>query len=137
MLQAAHQSLDAGRYQEAIAAYKAVLRRHPDNVEAITHLGVILALAGHADNALEAFDRALEIEPGYAHAWWDKGRVLAEQKGDDRGAIAAWERFLQVSPQGPDRAQAETWIREARSRLAAPGGGAGRASAPAATRSTP
>ena len=43
MLQAAHASLDAGRYQEAIAAYTAVLKRDPQNVNAITHLGVILA----------------------------------------------------------------------------------------------
>jgi tetratricopeptide (TPR) repeat protein len=119
MLQAAHQSLDAGRYQEAIAAYTAVLRREPANVDAITHLGVILALAGHADNALEAFDRALAIDPGYAHALWDKGRVLAEQKSDDRGAVAAWERFLRVAPPGPDRTQAEAWIKAARARLAA------------------
>ena len=118
MLQAAHQSLDAGRYQEAIAAYTAVLRRQPTNVDAITHLGVILSLAGHADNALEAFAKALSIEPDYAHALWDKGRVLAEQKQDDRGAIAAWEHFLRVASPGPDRAQAEAWIKAARARLA-------------------
>src|SRR5262249_20178681 len=35
MLQAAHASLDAGRYQEAIAAYTAVLKRDPRNVDAI------------------------------------------------------------------------------------------------------
>jgi tetratricopeptide (TPR) repeat protein len=119
MLAAAHQSLDAGRYQEAIAAYKAVLRREPKNVEAITHLGVILGLAGHADGALEAFDRALAIDPGYAHAWWDKAGVLQDQKQDYAGAATAWERFLALAPDGPDRAQAEGRLREARQRAAA------------------
>jgi tetratricopeptide (TPR) repeat protein len=118
MLAAAHQSLDAGRYQEAIAAYKAVLRREPKNVEAITHLGVILGLAGHADGALEAFDRALAIDPGYAHAWWDKAGVLQDHKQDYAGAAAAWERFLTLTPDGPDRAQAEGRLREARQRAA-------------------
>jgi tetratricopeptide (TPR) repeat protein len=120
MLQAAHASLDAGRYQEAIAAYKAVLARHPDHVEAITHLGVILAQAGHADGALEAFDRALAIDPGYAHAWWDKAGVLFDQKQDYSGAITAWERFLAIAPAaGPDRDQARARIQDARQRLAA------------------
>lgn len=118
MLRAAHTSLDAGRYQEAIAAYKAVLARDPRNVDAITHLGVILAIAGHADGAIEAFDRALAINPDYPHALWDKARVLAEQKQDPKGAIAAWERFAKVVPPGPDRDQALALIQEAKRRLA-------------------
>ena len=84
MLQAAHASLDAGRYQEAIAAYTAVLRREPRNVDAITHLGVILAIAGHHADALEAFDEALAIDPNYAHALWDKAgtqEALEDQRG--------------------------------------------------------
>jgi tetratricopeptide (TPR) repeat protein len=131
MLRAAHASLDAGRYQEAIAAYKAVLKREPQNVEAITHLGLILAVAGHTDGALEALDRALAIDPGYAHAWWDKARLLYEQRQDYAGAIAAWERFVQVGPPGPDREHALSQIREARTRLAAkPAGGATPPAAP-------
>ncbi|HEV8309726.1 MAG TPA: tetratricopeptide repeat protein [Methylomirabilota bacterium] len=117
MLRAAHASLDAGRYPEAIAAYKAVLKRDPQNVDAITHLGVILALAGHADAALEAFDRALAIDSSYPHALWDKARVLYELRQDYAGAIAAWERFVAVAPPGDDREQALSRIGEARARL--------------------
>jgi tetratricopeptide (TPR) repeat protein len=119
MLKAAHQSLDAGRYQEAIAAYKAVLKRQPENVDAITHLGIILGIAGHADGALEAFDRALAIQPDYAHALWDKARVLSEQRQDYAGAIATWERFIAVSGPGEDRERAQALIREARAKAAA------------------
>jgi tetratricopeptide (TPR) repeat protein len=117
MLDAAHQSLDAGRYQEAIAAYRAVLNRDPRNVEALTHLGVILAIAGHTEHALEAFDKALAIDPGYAHAWWDKGRVLYEAGQDYRGAIEALERFVQLVPEGEDRERARGLIKEATRRL--------------------
>jgi regulator of sirC expression with transglutaminase-like and TPR domain len=117
MLRAAHASLDAGRYQEAIAAYRAILKRDPKNVEAITHLGVILALAGHYPEALEAFDRALAIDPGYAHALWDKAGVL-EAQGDHAGVVATLERFVRVAPAGPDRDRAEARIRDARARVA-------------------
>lgn len=119
MLRAAHTSLDEGRYQEAIAAYKAVLKRDPENVDAITHLGVMLAIAGHADGAVEAFDRALAIQPDYPHALWDKARVLSEARQDYAGAIALWERFVRVAPPGQDREQALARIREAKARLAA------------------
>ena len=118
MLKAAHASLDAGRYQEAIAAYTAVLRREPRNVDAITHLGVILALAGHNADALEAFDRALAIDPNYAHALWDKAGVQEVQQ-DHAGAIATLERFVRVAPAGPDRDRAQERLREAKARLAA------------------
>jgi tetratricopeptide (TPR) repeat protein len=118
MLKAAHASLDAGRYQEAIAAYTAVLRREPRNVDAITHLGVILALAGHQAEALEAFDRALAIDPDYAHALWDKAGVQ-EARQDHAGALATLEHFIRVAPPGPDRDRAQERIREAKARLAA------------------
>jgi tetratricopeptide (TPR) repeat protein len=118
MLRAAHASLDAGRFQEAIAAYTAVLKREPQNVDAITHLGVILALAGHHAEALEAFDRALAIDPDYAHALWDKAGVL-EARQDHAGAVATLERFVRVAPAGPDRDQAQERLRQAKARLAA------------------
>lgn len=121
MLAAAHQSLDAGRYQEAIAAYRAVLKRDPKNVDAITHLGVILSVAGHDDNALEAFDKAITIDPTYAHAYWDKARILYEVKQDDRGAIQVWEKFVALVPKGEDRDHALRMIEEAKSRLAKKG----------------
>lgn len=118
MLDAAHQALDAGSYQQAIAAYQAILRRDPRNVEAITHLGIILAVAGHTDGALEAFDKALAIDPSYAHAWAEKARLLAEVKQDDAGAIRAWERFVALVPPGADRDRALRQIQEAKGRLA-------------------
>lgn len=118
MLDAAHQSLDAGRFQEAIAAYRAVLARYPQNVEAITHLGIILGMADHVDAAIEAFDKALAIDPVYPHALWDKGRLLSEAKQDFPGAIRAWERFVAVAPAGADRDRAQELIREAKGKLA-------------------
>ena len=117
MLQAAHASLDAGRYQEAIAAYTAVLKRDQRNVNAITHLGVILAIAGHHAEALEAFGRALAIDPDYAHALWDKAGVL-EARQDHAGAMAA-SSIRPRLPGGPDRDRAQERIRQAKARLAA------------------
>ena len=103
MLQAARQSLFEGRYSEAIAAYQAVLKRDERNVDAMTHLGLIVAVGGHADSALETFDKALQIDPKYAPAYLYRGQVLYEQKQDYAGAVAAWERFMALVPKGEDR----------------------------------
>ena len=117
MLDAAHQALEAGQYQQAIAAYQAILKRDPKNVEAITHLGVILATAGHDDSALEAFDKALAIDPNYAHAWWDKANLLYERKQDYKRAIPALEKFVALIPSGQDHDRAVKMLQDAKGRL--------------------
>jgi len=114
MLQAARQSLMDGRYQEAIAAYQAVLARDSKNVDAMTHLGLIVAMGGHADTALETFDKVLKIDPKYPPALLYKGQVLYEVKQDYAGAIKAWERFVTVTPAGEDRQRVAVLIEEAR-----------------------
>ncbi|HEY7252390.1 MAG TPA: tetratricopeptide repeat protein [Methylomirabilota bacterium] len=114
MLQAARQSLFDGRYAEAIAAYQAVLKRDEKNVDAMTHLGLIVALGGHADTALETFSKALDIDPKYAPAYLYRGQVLYEQKQDYAGAVQSWERFMALVPKGEDRDRVAALVEEAR-----------------------
>ena len=116
MLQAARQSLFEGRYSEAIAAYQAVLKRDERNVDAMTHLGLIVAVGGHADSALETFDKALQIDPKYAPAYLYRGQVLYEQKQDYAGAVAAWERFMALVPKGEDRDRVAELVARAKSK---------------------
>lgn len=116
MLQAARQSLMEGRYQEAIAAYQAVLKRDTKNVDAMTHLALIVAIGGHADAAIETFDKALSIDPKYAPALLYKGQVLYEEKQDYAGAVKAWERFLALTPAGEDRQRVAALIEQARTK---------------------
>jgi tetratricopeptide (TPR) repeat protein len=119
MLQAARSSLAEGRYSEAIAAYQAILKRDPNNVDATTHLGLILALGGgpdHADRALEIFDRALAIDPTYLPALLYRGQVLYETKGDVAGAVRSWEKFVALAPPGEDRDRVAKLIREAKAK---------------------
>jgi cytochrome c-type biogenesis protein CcmH/NrfG len=123
MLQAARESLFAGRYSEAIAAYQAVLKRDPNNVDALTHMGLIAAVAARGehgpemiDRALGLFDRALKVSPDYPPALLYRGQVLYEAKKDTAGAIRSWERFVQVTPPGEERARVERMIAEAKAR---------------------
>ena len=119
MLQAARQSLFAGRAQEASAAYQAVLKRDPQNVDALTHLGLLMVMSADGaqrgelvDHGLRLFDRALSIDPNYAPALFYRGQVLYDLKQDTAGAIAAWEKFVAVVPPGEDRERVARRIAE-------------------------
>ncbi len=116
MLRAARASLLGGRYSEAIAAYQAVLKRDRRNVDALTHLGLIVALGGHADAALETLDRALAIDPNYPPALLYRGQVLYEVKKDYAGAAKLWERFLVLAPNGEEHDRVAGLVKEARLR---------------------
>ena len=121
MLQAARQSLFAGRPQEASAAYQAVLKRDPQNVDALTHLGLLLVMSADGaqrgelvDHGLRLFDRALGIDPNYPPALFYRGQVLYDLKHDASGAIASWEKFVAVAPPGEDRDRVAKQIADAK-----------------------
>jgi cytochrome c-type biogenesis protein CcmH/NrfG len=122
MLTAARGSLFAGRYSEAMAAYQAVLKRDPDNVDALTHMGLIAAIAAQGtehgpemiDRALTLFERALARDPNYAPALLYRGQVLFEVKKDTAGAIRSWEKFVAITPPGEDRERVVQLIAQAR-----------------------
>jgi hypothetical protein len=121
MLEAARQSLFAGRPQEASAAYQAVLKRDPRNVDALTHLGLVLIMSAEGergaelvDHGLRLFDRALSFDPNYAPALFYKGQVLYEVKKDAKGAVAAWEKFVAIAPPGEDRDRVMKLIADAK-----------------------
>ena len=113
MLNAARQSLVEGRYPEAIAAYQAVLKRDPRNVDAMTHLGLIVAIGGHADAALETFDKAAQLDPAYPPLYLYRGQVLYEVKQDFPGAVRSWEQFLALVPNGEDHDRVAALVKEA------------------------
>lgn len=116
MLQAARTSFEAGRYNEAASAYRAILKRDPNNLDALTHFGAILAIAGHTDQGLEHLGRALSLDPNYREALWYQAGVL-DARQDYAGAIAAWEKFASASGPGEDRERAQAFIREARKKM--------------------
>jgi cytochrome c-type biogenesis protein CcmH len=106
--------LQAGQMPKAIELYKRALEVDGNNVSALSGMAMILAQAGHSDQALSLFDRALAINPQVPMALLFKGRILYEDKKDYAGAIASWEQFLRVMPQGGPADVVRGWIEEAR-----------------------
>jgi cytochrome c-type biogenesis protein CcmH len=106
--------LQTGQMPKAIEFYKRALEVDSNNVSALSGMAMIMAQAGHSDQALTLFDRALAINPQVPMALLFKGRILYEDKKDYAGAIASWEQFLRMMPQGGPAEVVRGWIEEAR-----------------------
>ena len=116
LLEKTHTLLDKGELAEAEKGYQAILARDPGNPEALTHIGNIAFQRGDVEKALLYYDESLRRDPAYGHALWDKGIAL-RAKGDNAGAIAAWEAFSQLFPaDSKDVVQVRKWIKEAQAR---------------------
>ena len=118
LLADAHSLLDTGQLDEAEKNYRAVLVSQAGNAEAITHIGNIAARRGDRVIAMRQYDEALQADPAYIHALWDKALLLRDM-GDEVAAIQTWQSFLTlVSADSPDAATVKKWIAESQARLA-------------------
>ena len=56
-----------------------------------------LSELGRYEEALEAYDRAIELQPDYALIWWYKGVVLNEL-GRYEEALESYDRIIELKP---------------------------------------
>jgi cytochrome c-type biogenesis protein CcmI len=87
--------VQAGRPQEAIPRYRAVLANDPNNVAALDGLALILVASGSDDGAILAADRVLAQRPKDPDALFVKGLALYRRQ-DWNGAIDVWTVYLDV-----------------------------------------
>jgi len=87
--------VQAGRPQDAIPRYQAVLAKDPNNVAALDGLALILVASGSDDGAIVAADRVLAQRPKDPDALFVKGLALY-RKQDWNGAIDVWTLYLDV-----------------------------------------
>ena len=85
----------AGRPQDAIPRYQAVLAKDQNNVPALDGLALILVASGSNDGAIVAADRVLAQRPKDPDALFVKGLALYG-KQDWNGAVDVWTVYLDV-----------------------------------------
>ena len=84
-------------YGPAIAKWNEALALNPEDAQAHSNLGVLLASVGRADEAMAHYRKAMEFEPDYADGYTNLGIALARAgKLDD--AIPYLEKAAQLSP---------------------------------------
>jgi len=86
-----------GKWEEAAAEYRALLRRWPGYAEAQANLGAVLARLGDYQGAIAAYEAALRLNPQLTPALLNLG-ITHYRAGQFARAVLALERFLAVAP---------------------------------------
>ena len=92
---AAHQ---AGRLDEADAAYQEVLRLIPDNPDALHFMGLLRFQSGDPAAAVELIARSLDRDPGNPNAWNNLANMLS-LAGKVTEAQEAYRRVMSLAPE--------------------------------------
>jgi len=103
-------------FQTATDYYERSAKMKPDP-RVLTTLGGAYHLSGADDKAIDAWQRALKIDPGYADALFNLGMVKWQAGSDPQAAIDAWSKLLKTNPNHPQRAQVEQMIARAKEHL--------------------
>jgi tetratricopeptide (TPR) repeat protein len=98
----AHALQQAGDYAGAAQAYEAFLATYPDNVEARSNLGVVLARLGRTEDAIQAYRAALQRSPSQQAIRLNLGLALYkaarynDAAAEFRGVVSAQPLNLQA-----------------------------------------
>lgn len=87
----------AGDLISAARLYQGVIKRFPDQPDALHFLGVIAGEMGEVEKAVKLIDRSLQLDPGNAVYFNNYGNAL-RQAGAPMDATAAYRRAVQLAP---------------------------------------
>ena len=93
-----------GQYADAEALYPRVLKREPDNFDALQLLGAVLLARGRYAGAERRLQAALQRDAGKADVWCNLG-LARRALGQPEAAMAAFERALHLQPECYQMAQ--------------------------------
>ncbi len=113
LAEAAKTYLYAHQVDTAIEYYEKSVKIRPD-AKVLTTLGGAYHFSGNDDAALDAWNRALKVDPNYADALVNIGLVQLQSKANPEAAIEAWTRMLKNNPNHPQRAKVEKMIAAAK-----------------------
>ena len=95
-------SFDGGQYDHALEWLARAIRQAP-KAEYLKHLGAVLQHVKRHDEALKAFDKAVQFQPDSAELWCCLGGALL-QLGRDDDALLSYQHALKLHPDNVDAA---------------------------------
>lgn len=117
----AHFYVVAGQYEDAATYYEKTAEVKP-TADVLTELSNAYYYGGSGDKAIDALNRALQIDPKFANALYNLGMLKWQVQGDTKGAIECWQTLLKTNPNHPQRAQVEKMIARAKEHEKNPAG---------------
>lgn len=107
LLSLANTYSDAAKYNEAIETYKKYLAIDPGNVDAQVDMGTSYFNNGDMDNAIAAFNKAIETDDTHPTAWYNLAVALSQKSSQvdeseagklEADTVKAWEKFVKLAP---------------------------------------
>jgi tetratricopeptide (TPR) repeat protein len=85
----------SGDHSSAVNYLKIAIEKYPLFAEAYTLLGDCQDCLNKREDAITSYDKALQIDPGYAEAWFNKGMVL-KKMGQSKEATQCIEKSINL-----------------------------------------
>jgi tetratricopeptide (TPR) repeat protein len=102
--QAAARALIAdGRFADAYAHYQKMLKRFPNDADALTNYGLLAVRLGHPEEAMDSWQKSVEINPSQPNAHLYLAEAF-DQRGEPAAAARHWKLFLQFASAAPQSA---------------------------------
>ncbi|SDC81161.1 MULTISPECIES: tetratricopeptide repeat protein [unclassified Candidatus Frackibacter] len=107
---------DQQNYRQAINYYEASLKFESDHPHVLVDLGTAYYYQANSNpkKAIEVYNKALELDPKFKNALFNKGVVLHFGLQDYQKSIKAFEVFLEKYPNGELANKAKQFITEAK-----------------------
>ncbi len=86
-----------GSKEEAIAEYKKIIAKDPQNKDAFYNIGYIYFDQAQYKEARDQFNIVCRVDPAYAKAYYMRG-ACTEKMGDKKGAAIDYKRTLNFDP---------------------------------------
>lgn len=98
------------RFAEARQTFEYVVELVPNDPRPHNNLALILQMEQKYPEAVAAYEQVHQLDPNYAQAYFNKADALGGGMGKNAEAIAAFERYIALEPDGPYVARAKNRI---------------------------
>jgi tetratricopeptide (TPR) repeat protein len=87
--------IEAGRDAEAYRQYRKMLGSWPRNTDALVNYGLLAQRQGHGEEAIDSWQRAIDIDPSQANAQTYLAQAL-DARGEAQAAARHYRAYLQI-----------------------------------------
>ncbi|MDP6653657.1 MAG: tetratricopeptide repeat protein, partial [Gammaproteobacteria bacterium] len=88
---------DAGNFQRSESICRQLLERYPESGFVLNMLGATQDASGRSTEALQSYEKAIEVEPGYADTYNNIG-ILLKRLGKHEEALARFQKAVEIDP---------------------------------------
>jgi len=105
----AHALLVGEKFPEAYQSYQKLLAHYPHDVEALVNAGLLAQRFGHSNEAVDDWNRAIDLDPSQTNAQLYLGDALAA-RGEEQAAARHYRAYLKLVTEHPEQHAGESHL---------------------------